>query len=103
MGRVKESYPFAPGYRELTTSRDAAKFVADRADILRDRVLTAIRNAGPAGLTADQCASRIGETVLAVRPRVTELKWAGKIETTGERRANASGAKAAVWRVKVAS
>ena|ERR1700730_15124591 len=101
MGRMKEStYPGTPGYRELTTSRDAAKLISDRAGHLRDLVLMAIENSGHRGLTADQAAERIGETVLSVRPRVTELFMANKIERTGERRANASGVRAAVWRVK---
>jgi predicted ArsR family transcriptional regulator len=98
MGRVKELYPDAPGWKEPATSRDAAKAVAGRTEHLRDRVLTAIRNAGPKGLTADEAASRIGETPFAVRPRLTELAKSKKIERTMERRKNASGVAAAVWR-----
>ena len=94
------AYPNTPGWTEPTTSRDAAKAMSSRSGILCERVLRAIGNAGPAGLTADQAVARIGETVLAVRPRLTELKWSGKIERTGERRANASSIKAQVWRMK---
>src|SRR6202035_3462196 len=101
MGRIKESYPLAPGYRELTTSRDAAKFVSDRTGLLRDSVLTMLRLNGP--MTADETAHMLHETVLTIRPRFSELLKLEKIERTGERRANASGAKAAVWRVKIPS
>jgi len=54
--------------------------------------------ATPAGLTADEIAARIGESVLAVRPRVSELFHAGVIEKTGDRRRNASGLLAHVWK-----
>ena len=94
------SYPVKPGYKEPTTSKAAAKAIEHRVEHLRDRVLTAISNAGKRGLTADEAASRIGETVLAVRPRVTELSMGKKIERTGERRPNASGVKADVWRAR---
>lgn len=108
MGRIKElhagdltiRYSTEPGWKEPTTSRDAAKAIAGRTEHLRDRALTAIRNAGPAGLTADKVAEQVSETVLAIRPRITELFKSGKIERTGARRQNASGVSAAVWRVK---
>jgi hypothetical protein len=51
-----------------------------------------------AGLTADEIAARLGESVLAVRPRVSELFHAGVIEKTGNRRRNASGLLAHVWK-----
>ena len=52
----------------------------------------------PEGLTADECAAIIGQTVLATRPRVTELNKQGKIIRTGQRRKNVSGASAIVWK-----
>lgn len=106
MGSMKDHflgdrpYPMTPGFKEPTTSRDAAKVVSGRAEHLRDRVLTAIGNAGSAGLTADEAATRIDETPFAIRPRVTELSLAGKIERTGKRRRNPNGGMAAVWRIK---
>jgi len=92
-----EDYPTSPGYKETTTSKEAAKAISGRAEHLRDRALAHIANRPS---TADEVAEAIGETVLAVRPRITELKQLGKIERTGERRANASGQKAHVYRVK---
>ncbi len=104
MSRIAESafgdrpYPESPGYKELTTSKDAARIMKSRAGDLRERVYTAIRAAGMLGLTADQAAAAIGESVLAIRPRVTELAKTERIERTGERRVNESGLHAAVWR-----
>ena len=54
--------------------------------------------ATPCGLTADEIAVKFGESVLAVRPRVSELFHAGLIEKTGERRPNTSGLNAHVWK-----
>jgi len=103
MGGMKDRYfgdrpyPATPGWSEPTTSKAAARSIGHRAGDLRDRVLTALREAGDSGLTADEAAAALRESVLAVRPRLTELK--GKIEPTGERRANASGLSAKVWRI----
>lgn len=95
-------YPASPGFKENTTSRDAARAISAKAPTLRNRVLAAIKDAGPAGLTADEAADKLGETVHAVRPRLTELgpKHANLIESTGMRRPNASGLMAKVWRAK---
>ena len=88
-------YPASPGYKEATTSKDAAKAISGRAATLRDKVFAAIC-AGP--VTADEVAERLGETVLAIRPRLSELRKAGWIEPSGERRKNASGVSAHVWK-----
>lgn len=50
--------------------------------------------------TADEVASELGETVLAIRPRITELVKAELIYDTGERRDNTSGRRAKVWRAR---
>ncbi|HXL66625.1 MAG TPA: hypothetical protein VN938_16370 [Xanthobacteraceae bacterium] len=93
-------YPERPGFKEPTTSKDAARAMASSAPLLRERVFAAIRSAGPRGMTPDEAATAIGETVLAVRPRVTELSKGThvRIIPTGERRTNASGLRAKVWR-----
>jgi predicted HTH transcriptional regulator len=89
-------YPDAPGYKERDTSRKSADSMKDAAPLLRDKCLAAIRRA-PAGLTADEVAERLGETVLSVRPRITELLHGGKVKDTGQRRRNASQRSAKVW------
>lgn len=94
------AYPRRPGYKEPSTSRDAAKAIAGASERLRDRVFAAIAAAGPDGLTADQAASALACTPFAVRPRVTELCRMGLVEPTGARRANDSGMSAKVWRAR---
>ena len=92
-------YPAIPGHRGTDTSIAAAASMHDSAPTLRSRVLDALaRQPG----TADECAARLGETILACRPRLTELQRLGLIEDTGERRANVSGRLAAVWTVRKA-
>lgn len=84
-------YPTSPGYKKVGTSQDAARSVARRSGALKNRALDAIKNAGTAGLTADECAAVLGESVLSIRPRFSELLGAGLIRETGQRRRNASG------------
>jgi len=93
-------YPDAPGYKTGGTSKDAARAITGKASILRDRVFAAIAEAGARGMTADEAATALGETVLAVRPRVSELAKAtpARIIPTGERRKNESGLAAKCWR-----
>lgn len=91
------SYPAQPGFKERTTSRDAAREMEKRAPRLRDQVLKIIKAAGDYGCTADEAASKLGKTEFAVRPRLTELSKMGFIRRTDQRRKNASGLNAIVW------
>lgn len=89
------AYPHHPGARDRDTSRAAAASIAPAASTLRDRVLALYeRNAG---MTADECAGRLGLSILSVRPRVTELARLGRLRDSGARRANGSGRSAIVW------
>lgn len=83
---------FAPA----ANRREAHKAILYEAAHLRMAVLAAIR-AAPDGLTADEAAAAVGESVLAVRPRCTELQQDGAILPTRARRVNASGRTATVW------
>lgn len=89
------SYPHAPGAQNRDTSRAAADQVAATAPQLRARALHVLERSK--GLTADQVAARLGESILSIRPRVTELARLGKVRDSGERRRNASGRSAIVW------
>lgn len=91
------TYPADPGYKEPDTSLAAAVAMAKRAPILRERCLAAL-NGSPK--TADEIAGFIGVSILAVRPRISELLRMGKVADTGQRRANDSGVRAKVWRVR---
>jgi hypothetical protein len=91
-------YPLAPGHKASATSKEAAQRIAVKAGTLRQAVLVEYQRAHPAGLTADEAALRLEQSVLAIRPRVTELKAASLIERTPERRLNTSGMYAHIWR-----
>lgn len=90
-------YPNAPGWKRDGTSQQAARSVAHQAGNLRDRVLQALRQRPS---TADELAGILGETPFSIRPRVTELAKLGKILETDNRRRNASGRLATVWRAR---
>ncbi len=92
-------YPASPGYRDTDTSKAAAEAMKPTAATLRARCLR-ILSYYQAGLTADAAAEILGISILAARPRFTELKLLGKIYDTGTRRRNASGKSAIVWKAK---
>ena len=95
--RAHGVYPQAPGFKEQGgTSEQAARTVSN-ADTVRAAVLAAI-TAAPS--TADEVATALGLSVLTVRPRVSELRTLGSIEKTNDRRHNASGKAATVWRAR---
>lgn len=107
MSRIYEALSQAPyrdglpGRKEETTSLDAAKAVASNAATLRSLVLGAI---AALPRTADEVAEALEQTVLAVRPRCSELRTLRKIEPLRDergrqiRRPNASGVNAIVWK-----
>lgn len=90
-------YPAVPGSAPIDTSEEAAESMRESAPTLRAKALEVLRRS-PA--TADEVAKALGETVLAIRPRITELFKMGRIEDTGERRTNTSGRRAVVWMAK---
>lgn len=90
-------YPISPGHaRGSYTSLLAARSMDTDAATLRAMALNVLRSQGPK--TADEIAEVLGRTVLAIRPRVTELKKLGLVEATTNRRRNVSGRSAAVVR-----
>ena len=48
---------------------------------------------------ADEAATFLGESVLSIRPRFSELATMGEIEDSGTRRKNASGRNAICWKI----
>lgn len=88
------TYPQSPGFKTEGTSQQAAVAIEGKAANLRARCLAHVQ-AHPC--TADECAMALGETVLAVRPRFSELRTMGKISDSGKRRCNVSGRSANVW------
>jgi predicted ArsR family transcriptional regulator len=88
-------YPRAPGFKARETSKAAAEAITAMVGTLRERVLAEIKRKPS---TPDEVAARLGITVLAARPRVTELSKLGLITDAGERRKNDSGRTAIVWK-----
>ncbi len=92
-------YPQLPGANQRDTSLAAAEMMADKAPTLRELCKAALK-ASDGGLTADEVAEVLDQSILSIRPRLTELGRLGEIEDAGERRKNQSGKKAIVWRMK---
>ena len=88
-------YPNAPGWKEPTTSREAAESLTNAASI-REQVYDLISQSRT-GLTADEAAAKLRLSVLTVRPRCSELVADNRIEDSGRRRLNVSGKQAKVW------
>lgn len=91
-------YPNIPGSKAPGTSEEAADSMRDSAPTLRAKALEVLRKCG--GATADEVAWTLDKSVLAIRPRITELSKMGLIQDAGYRRRNKSGRNAVVWRVK---
>lgn len=89
------TYPHAPGFKRPGTSQDAAESVRN-VEFIRGRAYARIKELPR---TADEVALSLGLSILSVRPRITELSKLGLIEDSGQRRKNASGRKAIVWRI----
>lgn len=92
-----KSYPDHAGWKADGPSRAAANAIEPVARTLRDRVLNVIRRA-PVPPTADEIAAGLGENILSIRPRVSELHRQGWIIPAGDRGRNISGMTATRWR-----
>ena len=90
-------YPDAPGHRNVDTSVAAAADVAPSLGRLQRMAESAIRDAGPAGLTADELAARLDMERWSIQPRTSELRRKGRIRDSGQRRPNRTGKRAIVW------
>ncbi len=91
-------YPHAPSAKVTGTSEDAARSMDSNAVTLRFEIFRVMqRTHAPSGWTADEMASWLGESVLSIRPRFSELKALGKIYDSDMRRKNSSGRSAVVW------
>ena len=71
------TYPDTPGFKVDGASKIAAESMQDKAPTIRDKVLALFKRHG--WLTADECADKLGLSVLSVRPRLSELLRQGKL------------------------
>lgn len=81
----------------INTRRQSFHSVLPKAQTLRDRCYEVIKTLET---TADEVAAALNESLLTIRPRISELYKKGLIEDTGIRRVNDSGKLATVWRAK---
>lgn len=77
-------------------SVEAFQVIAPTLSERRQRILAAIVDAGAAGVTLDELSQRFGVPAHTISGRVTELKRAGLVRHTGDRRRTRSGCSAAV-------
>ena len=95
---MEKKYPLTPGYKENSTSKEAAKNVSSRAANLRTQCLDIVKRKGNYGATPEEVASLLSESILSIRPRFTELKILNYIVDSGLRRKNNFGSNTKVWR-----
>ena len=90
------TYPNIPGDKGGTdTGRAAAISMSERAVTLRSLIVKNMKRHGDH--TTDEMAGRMGASVLAIRPRFSELRACGDIRDSGNRHENISGKDAIVW------
>jgi len=90
------SYPNVPGWKDTTTSRDAALAIKERAKTIEGMVLEFLKVEGPH--TPDEVSVALDISPFSIRPRFSQLYARHLIEPSGERRKNESGHAAKVWR-----
>ncbi|WP_445215921.1 hypothetical protein ACKWRH_26510 [Bradyrhizobium sp. Pa8] len=95
---MSQNYPNTPGSKGGGASKDAAEKVVTRAAKLRIAILELMLKGYR--LTADEIAAQMRESVLAIRPRVSELVTKGDLIKLKDRRKNVSGMTAHVIRHK---
>lgn len=87
-------YPYHPGSKTGGTSAQAADAIAPRAGTLKARCLAEITKQSG---TPDEIAARLGKSILAIRPRISELLAKGLVRKTERKRLNDSGQPANVY------
>jgi predicted XRE-type DNA-binding protein len=68
---MADRYPNKPGSKGGGASKDAAEKITSRAEVLRTNIAVMMQKGYR--LTADEIAARMKESVLAIRPRISEL------------------------------
>ena len=101
MSVAMQQYPATPGWKTShpETSKAAAHAETSRASILRTQVVDCYHHHGK--LTSDECSELLGESILSIRPRISELHKCvpPALEDSGLRRKNKSGHSACVWQI----
>ena len=85
-----ERYPERAGYKASGTSQEAAEGIEGCGTASRLRSAVLGYYASHTG-TPDEAAAYLGESILSIRPRCTELVQQGKLYRTGDRRRSSEG------------
>lgn len=90
-------YPDAPAYQGGDTSHAAAMFMAGKAPLLQTQVLRALF---VRPMATFEIANAIKRSYRSVQPRTSELRLAGRIEDSGQRKTDPETQRAViVWRL----
>lgn len=95
----QELYPKRAGAKERGSTSEAAADAIEgegRAQRLRDRVWRLFEDGMQ--LSADAAAGVLQESILAIRPRVSELRARGLIEATGRKECSHGGRLSMIWK-----
>ena len=95
---MEKKYPLTAGYKENSTSKEAAEKIDSRSTNLRTECLKIVKRKGNYGATPEEVAEILSESILSIRPRFTELKLLQYIIDSGDRRINSFGSTTKVWR-----
>lgn len=101
---MADYYPDEPGAKgsgiTADTSQAVAAAIAPTVRFLRRIALEGLARLRAA--TAEEVCALLWRDRAAIQPRLSELRRMGLVEPNGERRRNASGKSAAVWRLTAA-
>ncbi len=90
-------YPDVPAHQGGDTSQAAAQYMAVKAPLLQSQVIRALQMRPMATF---QIAAVINRSYRSVQPRTSELRLAGRIEDSGERRIDPETQRAViVWQL----
>ena len=78
-------------------SKDGARAANPQRKNKCDRYFLLVEARSAAGITADEIAGETGDDEYLIRPRLTDLKNAGRIVETGERRMGNRNVRNTVW------
>lgn len=94
---TKGVMPSTAGYKNKTTSKEAAKKVQPRLAGLRATVYGHIRDMGATGATGTEISEALSILPYTAKPRCTELRDGGLIKDSGQTRKNPQGSSEIVW------
>ena len=90
--------PDGTGYHNTDTSYDAALEIEPEAATIRKRIIEHMQTIN-APISPDDTADALGLSVLAVRPRFSELRESGRILDSNQRGTNRSGRSCILWKL----